>query len=263
MRLTNALTTLIWPLALSILPVTALAAQCSAQSGAHAVPLLELYTSEGCSSCPPADKWLSGIAAAGYTADKVVPLAFHVDYWDYIGWKDRFARPDFSARQRQSADTGRSTFVYTPQVLFNGADFRGYQSGSRFSQSVAGSLKQPARASLSLSLATQASGDISLTASAQTVRPEDRKNADVFIAVYENNLVSQVKGGENSGRELDHDYVVREWFGPYKLDEKGGAWQRNLPIKKEWKDRDAGVATFVQDRTNGEVLQTLALKFCG
>ena len=263
MRLPHALTRLIWPLALSIAPISALAAECSAQSGAQTVPLVELYTSEGCSSCPPADKWLSGIAASGFTSDKVVPLAFHVDYWDYIGWKDRFARPDFSARQRQSADIGRSTFVYTPQVLFNGADFRGYQSGSRFNQSIAGSLKQPARANLSLNLATQASGDISVAASAQTVRPEDRKNADVFVAVYENKLISQVKGGENSGRQLDHDYVVREWFGPYKLDGKdGAAWQRNLSLKKDWKGRDAGVATFVQDRTNGEVLQALALKFC-
>lgn len=262
MRLPITFTNLIWPLALFAVPVGAIAAECSAQSGAQTVPLLELYTSEGCSSCPPADKWLSSIASSGYTSDKVVPLAFHVDYWDYIGWKDRFAKPEFSARQREVAAIGRSSFVYTPQVLFNGTDFRSWQS-SRFSQNVVNSLKQPARANLGLNLASLASGEISIKASAQTISPEDRKNADVFIAVYENKLVSKVSAGENSGHQLDHDYVVREWYGPYRLDDmNNAAWQRSFSLKPEWKGRNAGVATFVQDRTNGDVLQALALKLC-
>lgn len=264
MRLPNTFTNLIWPLAMFAMPVAAIAAECSAQSGAQTVPLLELYTSEGCSSCPPADKWLSSISAAGYGTDKVVPLAFHVDYWDYIGWKDRFAKPEFSARQREVAAIGRSSFVYTPQVMFNGADFRSWQQGSRFSQNIANSLKQPARANLGLNLNSAASGEIAVKASAEAINAEDRKNADVYIAVYENKLKSSVNAGENSGRQLDHDYVVREWYGPYRLDDKSnGAWQRNLSLKSEWRGRNAGVATFVQDRTNGDVLQALALKFCG
>ena len=261
MRLPAAFTTLIWPLAMLAMPAAAIAAECSAHSGAQSVPLLELYTSEGCSSCPPADKWLSSIAGSGFGPDKVVPLAFHVDYWDYIGWKDRFARPDFSTRQRQVAAIGRSSFVYTPQVMLNGGDFRGWQS-SRFGLSIDNSLKQPARANLELSLAPQASGEITVKASAQTVKAEDRKNADVYIAVYENKLKSNVSAGENNGRLLEHDYVVREWFGPYKLDEKDGAWQRSLSLKSNYKGRDAGVATFVQNRKNGEVLQALSLPFC-
>ena len=260
MRLPTARTALIWPLALCVMPVAAIAAECAARSGDHAVPLLELYTSEGCSSCPPADKWLSSIAAAGFSADKVVPLAFHVDYWDYIGWKDRFGKGEFSARQRQGA--GLLGFVYTPQVLLNGSDFRGWQQNSRFTQAIASSIKQPARANLGLNLSALASGEISVNASAQTIQPEDRKNADVFIAVYENKLKSIVSAGENSGRELSHDYVVREWFGPYRLDDKDGVWQRSLTLKSEWKGRDAGVATFVQNRSNGKVLQALSLPFC-
>jgi len=263
MRLPNTFTNLIWPLAMFAVPVSAIAAECSAQSGPQTVALLELYTSEGCSSCPPADKWLSGIAAAGYSTDKVVPLAFHVDYWDYIGWKDRFARPDFSERQRQEAAIGRATFVYTPQVILNGADFHGWAQTSHFNQSIASSLNQPARANLSLNLAPAASGEINVKATAQTMQAADRKNVDVFIAVYENRLVSKVSAGENSGRQLEHDYVVREWYGPYRLDDKNNAaWQHNFSLKPEWKGRNAGVATFVQDRTNGDVLQALALKFC-
>ncbi len=263
MRLPDAFRYLIWPLALAVIPVAAIAAECSARSGDHAVPLLELYTSEGCSSCPPADKWLSSIAAAGFPADKVVALAFHVDYWDYIGWQDRFAQADFSARQRQAAARGKAAFVYTPQVLLNGADFRDWQQNSRFIQAIASSLKQPARANLGLNLSALASGEMRVIASAQVIWAEDRKHADVFIAIYENKLKSIVSAGENSGRLLEHDYVVREWFGPYKLDEQAdGTWQRNLALKPEWKGRDAGVATFVQDRSNGKVLQALALKLC-
>jgi len=103
------------------------AAECSAKSGTQSTPLLELYTSEGCSSCPPADKWMSSIAGSGFTADKVVPLAFHVDYWDYIGWKDRFGKAEYSNRQRQAAKHDFAAFVYTPQVMLNGTDFRDWQ----------------------------------------------------------------------------------------------------------------------------------------
>jgi hypothetical protein len=257
MRPPSTFASLIWPLALFILPVAAIAAECSAKSGAQTVPLLELYTSEGCSSCPPADKWLSGIESS----DKLVPLAFHVDYWDYIGWKDRYAKADFSERQRQAALTARSDTVYTPQVIFNGSDFRGWHNGSSLTQSIAAAQKQPARASLSLNLTPLVSGEIRVQASAQSVQVADRKNADVFIAVYENNLKSVVNAGENSGRVLNHDYVVREWFGPYHLDDNGAS-QQNITLKSEWKGRNAGVATFVQNRRNGEILQALSLPFC-
>src|SRR6266571_7732487 len=76
---------------------------CSAYSGAHTTALVELYTSEGCDSCPPADHWLSSLFGRGLRPDQVVPLALHVDYWDYIGWKDPFAKGEFSVRQRKLA----------------------------------------------------------------------------------------------------------------------------------------------------------------
>jgi hypothetical protein len=235
------------------------AAECSAKSGAQTVPLLELYTSEGCSSCPPTDRWLSGISAAGMTAAKVVPLSFHVDYWDYIGWKDRFAKPTFTARQREVAAHNRSGFVYTPQLVFNGSSYRGGTSNSRLAEQVANVNRQAARASLSLSL--KANSEVKVTA--QTRLAKDREHADVFIAVYENKLKNAVSAGENSGKQLNHDYVVREWFGPFALDSKSDApWEHTLPLESEWEGRDAGVATFVQNRKNGEVLQALSLLIC-
>lgn len=235
-------------------------AECSAVSTPARAALLELYTSEGCSSCPPADKWLGGIRTAGYTQDKVIPLAFHVDYWDYIGWKDRFAKAEYSARQRRAASTGFSNFVYTPQVLVNGADFRDWHKSKRFADAINSSQQSVARADLSLHL-ENAGSEMRLKSTAKVSRPQDRKNADVFIAIYENRLVSTVKAGENSGRKLEHDYVVRELHGPYQLEDKE-VWQRELQLNPEWKNRDAGVAIFAQDRSSGEVLQALAMKLC-
>src|SRR5512139_200416 len=109
---------------LALAAASAQAMQCSARSPATTTALVELYTSEGCDSCPPADRWLSSLGAKGYAPDRVVPIALHVDYWDYIGWKDPYARQAFSARQRKMAALARASLVYTPQVLLQGRDFR-------------------------------------------------------------------------------------------------------------------------------------------
>lgn len=257
MRLLKVTTHLLASLTLLTLPAILLAAECSSKSGHQITPLLELYTSEGCSSCPPADKWLSNLKLG---ADKVVPLAFHVDYWDYIGWKDRFSKPEYSDRQRKTAAFGGAGFVYTPQFVFNGKDFRGWD-GSRLNQVIEASLKQAARADLTLSAANQANGETLLTATAQAVKTNDLKNADIFIALYENKLVSRISAGENSGRELKHDYVVRDFLGAYQFSQKN-EFTKTITLKPEWKGRNAGAVIFVQDSRDGEVLQSLRLQFC-
>ncbi len=231
------------------------AAECSAKSSAATVPLLELYTSEGCSSCPPADKWMSNIKTG-----RVTPLAFHVDYWDYIGWKDKFSKAEYSDRQRKIAAFGGAGFVYTPQFVMNGRDFKGWDN-SRLNESVDKDQKLASRANLSLDAVTETNGAITLKASAQTTKPSDAKNADVFIALYENKLVSQVKAGENSGRELKHDYVVRDFFGAYQINNQN-EFNKNFTLSAEWKNRDAGAVIFVQNSQTGEILQSLALPFC-
>lgn len=245
---------------------SAIAAECSAKSGAQTVPLLELYTSEGCSSCPPADKWLSGLKP---DSNQVIPLAFHVDYWDYIGWKDRFAKAEYSERQRKTAAFAGTGYVYTPQFVFNGRDFKGWDD-SRLNQRIEATQKLASRANLSLVAVTQANGEITLTASAQAVKPADAKNADVFVAIYENKLASQVNAGENSGRGLKHDYVVREFFGAYQMNSQinnQNKFSKNFTLSPEWKNRgykfeNLGAVIFVQNSQTGEILQSLALKLC-
>lgn len=241
---------------ISLATQNALAAECTAKSGKTVVPLLELYTSEGCSSCPPADQWLSSLKL---DADKLTPLAFHVDYWDYIGWKDRFAKTAYSERQRKIAAYGGAGFVYTPQFTFNGKDFRSWND-SRLKQGIEASSKQASHVDLALDLSRETSGELLLKSTAQTDYADDARQADIFIAIYENKLNSQVNAGENSGRELKHDYVVRDLLGPYQFD--GKTFAKTVTLKSEWKGRDTGAVMFVQNRRNGNVLQSLQLPMC-
>jgi len=100
----------------------------TAVSPANRVALLELYTSEGCSSCPPADRFMSRVKLADISDQQLIPLSFHVTYWDHIGWKDRFGNPQHDARQRKLARMNNSSVVYTPQFIMNGKDFRRHGS---------------------------------------------------------------------------------------------------------------------------------------
>ena len=97
-----------------------------AKSPENRVVLLELYTSEGCSSCPPADRFLSNLKEAGISDQQLIPMAFHVTYWDYIGWKDRFAKKQYDQRQRDHAHKQQKATVYTPQFMMSGDDYRSY-----------------------------------------------------------------------------------------------------------------------------------------
>lgn len=231
------------------------AAMCSASAN-QPVALVELYTSEGCSSCPPADEWLATLARSDKAGVTVVPLALHVPYWDYIGWRDPFASPVFEQRQRDAVAQLRSPTVYTPQVLFNGRDMRSWRSGGieRALQDLA---KRPARARLQLSAAAQGSAsEISVSGSAPA-------GSAVFLARYENGLVSNVRNGENAGVRLRHDQVVRDWIslGATPADGKI-AFRYTLANRPDIHPERNGLAAFVQDR-QGVVLQAVMLPACG
>lgn len=244
------------------LALPAAGASCSARSGARTAVLVELYTSEGCDSCPPADRWLSSLGSKGFAPDKVVPLALHVDYWDYIGWKDPYAKREFATRQRRQADLKRARIIYTPQVLLQGQDFRRWDSGD-FGATVDKINRQAARAGIGLSLDAMGRANADVTVSAELSDPSARKDAALYLAAFENKLTSQVTSGENKGKLLPHDYVVREWIGPieFGVDLKV-AQKRTLPLLPNANPAHSGVAAFVQDRSTGEVLQALMLPAC-
>lgn len=235
-----------------------LAAPCSATSGPGTAALVELYTSEGCSSCPPADRWLASLDTR-YPAGSVVPLALHVDYWDYIGWKDPYAKREFALRQRKFSQLQRMAFVYTPQVLLQGRDFRAWGSKS-FDQALAKINAQPARAKLTLAVMGAEPHALEVEAVAELGQASG--DADLYLAAYQNRLESRVKAGENRGRLLTHDYVVLEWQGPFSFAGKTLTERRKVPLLPGASPANSGVAAFVQDRRTGEVLQALLRSTC-
>jgi hypothetical protein len=244
-------------LGLLVFPVVAHAAQCTARSGPGTAALVELYTSEGCSSCPPADRWLSTLSSR--PSSSVVPLALHVDYWDYIGWKDPYARREFSLRQRKFTQLQRMAFVYTPQVMLQGRDFRGWGSAA-FEDAVARINAQPARASLKLAILGADAHGVQVEVGAELV--QGSAAADLYLAAYQNRLQSRVNAGENRGRLLTHDYVVLQWEGPFALPGGRLVERRKLALLPGAAPAHSGVAAFVQDRRTGEVLQALLRSSC-
>jgi hypothetical protein len=243
------------------MPLAAVAGECTARSGPYTSALVELYTSEGCSSCPPADRWLSGLGRQGYAPGRVVPIALHVDYWDYIGWKDPYAKREFSLRQRKLTQLQRMALVYTPQVLLQGRDFRGWGT-SAFDQALARINAIPAGARLQLDIVSLDAAGLRVAAAADLLKPGDVDDAVLYLAAYANGLQSRVSAGENRGRLLSHDYVVLEWQGPFAF--AGGKLQmeRLLPLLPRAVPTNSGVVGFVQNRRTAEVLQALMRPAC-
>ncbi len=240
---------------LSLNAQMASASTCSAKSGTTSTSLLELYTSEGCSSCPPADEWISKLKSE---KANVTPLAFHVDYWDYIGWADLFAKPEYSQRQRNNAAVGGSRFVYTPQFMLNGRDYRNWRDYN-LAQQTKRHNGQAAKATLHLALDQGSDWRLKATANlAQGVAPDD---LHVYVALYQNGLQSTVNAGENRGRTLKHDYVVRKLFGGYDISDVS-QFSQEFKLSSKWHKRDAGAVVFVQDKASGAIIQSLALPFC-
>jgi len=238
----------------------ACAQQCAARSPAHTLALVELYTSEGCDSCPPADTWLRSLTATR-AQGSVVPLALHVDYWDYIGWKDPYARPQFSARQREIAAATGKSFVYTPQVVFGGRDYRGWGSAGFFDD-VKKTNALPARASIELSMTAGSDGRIEARATANVPAAQDRGEVALYLALYQSGLSTSVANGENRGKILQHDFVVRNWSAPSLVDQAGNAvstLNASIPAPAR---KNSGIAAFVQNRHTGEVLQAFNLPYC-
>ncbi len=265
MRFKTLLTAMIIPAMFANAP--ALAATCgpaiTAKSGTVTGTIVELYTSEGCDSCPPADKWFSTLNAA---RDGVVPLAFHVDYWDYIGWKDRFAKSLFTQRQRDAVTRQGSRVSYTPQLMLDGRDLRVWSHQAQFQARVKEVANRPPRAVLVLDVLA---GDTTIDASlvANVVLVADRADAALYFAITENNLSSRVTGGENRGVNLKHDHVVRELIGPIAVDAQDRAAgkfsvRRMIALGADWKRGDLSLVAFLQNARNGEVLQALSAPLC-
>lgn len=244
-------------------PALARTAECTANSPNHTVAVLELFTSEGCNSCPPADRWLSSLRDAPGNTGKLIPLALHVDYWDYIGWKDPFARPAFAERQREMSLQAGSKVVYTPQFFIQGRPYKASATTPALASEVTALNQRPPGADIALSLAPAADGKLKVRVDAR-LRPDAvAEGAELVVVLYENDLSHAVKAGENRGVTLHHDFVVRDWVGPLRLPANGHLTQTiPLAVPADSQPARLGVAAFVQGTRSRTVLQAVARDNC-
>ena len=202
-------------------------------SSDHKVTLLELYTSEGCSSCPPAEKWMASLKDDPQLWKQFVPVAFHVDYWDYIGWKDPFAINDYGLRQRKYRQLGNIRTVYTPGMILNGKEWQSWHYGHSVPTTgeIVGNLDVVLKGN-----------DISAVFS-----PVDEQTTEweLNVAVLGFKLESNVRRGENAGRRLKQEFVV---LGYRRKDSSDSKWQMKLPrVKKEYA-MHTGLAVWVNKK---------------
>ncbi|MGF6772749.1 hypothetical protein P3T18_005243 [Paraburkholderia sp. GAS199] len=238
----------------------AAAALCTADSPAHRVALVELYSSEGCNSCPPADNWLSQFKTSG-AAQSIVPLALHVDYWNSLGWTDRFSQHRFTERQQKLTDLSGGHTIYTPEVFVSGRELRGWSQRDSFQSRIGKLVAEPAQANVALELKPQTAGAFDVDAHFTSHAADASAPLNAYLAVYENALSSQVGAGENSGVTLHHERVVRQWIGPVPL-VAGNAQIRQAVHLDNAPADNVGVVAFVENSATGDVLQVAELAAC-
>ncbi len=216
------------------------------QNNSKGFALLELYTSEGCSSCPPADELLGKIQNE-YRDKNVYVLAYHVDYWDKQGWKDIFSNADFTKRQYDYAQFLGKEPIYTPQVIINGkTDYIGSQETS-LRNGIKSALSKPALASLSLE-ASQNENSLSVNYNVEGTS----RNSRLLLAVVQKEAKSNVKRGENANRVLSHYQIVRNLQSVDLNKAKKGTTSIHLP--KNYNAQDFEIIGFVQDMNSGVIL---------
>ena len=225
------------------------AATCQATSPKNTVALVELYTSQGCSSCPPADRWLSQLPSR-IDATRAVTLALHVGYWDYIGWKDPFARREFNDRQSQLAQLNGNWTRYTPGVFVQGRETN-WSSGA-FDAQLRAVNARPAAATITLDKVEANGGKIDVRAHAEVAAPTSAKNPRLIVALVQNGISTKVTAGENRGETLANDRVTRAWSGPLPLGTRTVSLQAPSTAP-----RDLALVAFVEDDSG--VLQALQL----
>ncbi|NMM00990.1 DUF1223 domain-containing protein [Paraburkholderia sp. RP-4-7] len=243
---------------------TAAGAVCASHSPSHRVALVELYSSEGCNSCPPADNWLSQWKNSGAT-QSIVPLALHVDYWNSLGWTDRFSQHRFTERQQNLTDLAGGHTIYTPEIFVSGRELRSWSQRDSFVSRIGKVVAEPAQANVALELKPQAKGAFNVDAQFTSKAADTTDPLNAYVAVYQNALNSQVRAGENSGATLHHERVVRQWIGPVPLVAGNAHIRRDIRID----DADAnapadtfGVVAFVENAATGDVLQVGELAVC-
>jgi len=239
----------------SIVCATA-AGVCSKSSPAYTIALLELYSSEGCSSCPPADNLIRQLyPLTGLSSEQVIPIVLHVDYWDYLGWKDRYAKAVHTDRQRYLSALVGSNTIYTPEFFMAGKEFRPGRVDLR--KAVETVNQQAALATIRIDLGRIKNNKVEFQIDAET-----DQDAQLQYVLVEQGLSGKVSAGENSGETLQHDAVVREWGAPVALLSHviiKNKMQLTVPANPAVKN--LSVVAFIQNQ-QGKILQALSVPLC-
>lgn len=224
--------------------------------------VVELFTSQGCSSCPPADRLLSLLGAEH--EQPVVALAYHVDYWNHLGWRDPFSSRQWSQRQEAYARQ-LGTHLYTPQAVVDGRVHLVGSDERALRAAVAAAARRPA-ASVRLSL-TPRTEELVAELEIELPKALRQRPLEVFVALFESGLETPVARGENGGRALREDYVVHRLSRAGALDPSDGPAPRRLsvtiPTGSHRQAARIGVAAFVQDPSSGEILGSTARDMSG
>jgi len=208
-----------------VIPMVSVAAPVTLASSARQTSLLELYTSEGCSSCPPAEAWLSGLKDNPGLWRDFVPVAFHVDYWNYLGWRDQWSREEYSDRQQAYARVWGAANVYTPEFVVNGQEWQRHFWNN--------SVPSGAEVDAGILRVTSPDGrDWEAVYTAPTAVAPGVRVYQLHTALLVCEVGSDVKAGENSGRHLNHDFAAvtlteqplvsktNEFHGTFRIDDK-------------------------------------------
>ncbi len=242
-----------WILVIAALPLFAGRLPSAGQEAAvTAAPILvELFTSQGCSSCPPADRLLSKLAAGGEGEPEVIPLSFHVDYWNYIGWTDPFSSAEWSRRQSSYAESFGTGRVYTPQLVVNGRRDCVGSNAARVRDEIARVAGQGAGGSLEIDLQPgKDARSLDLGIEARLGDAVEGERWSVMVAVFENGLETPVSRGENGGHTLRNDHVVRTLIEAFSLPARPGVERAGcleIELAEDWDRQRLGVAVFLQD----------------
>ena len=214
------------------------------ESGDTQSSLIELFTSEGCSSCPPAEKWISALKSSSDLWKKTVPVAFHVDYWDHLGWRDRFAKPEFTARQQRYAAAWGGDSVYTPGFVVNGKEWRDWFGGNGMPTT-----------STKVGVLRVSLGDGEKLTAAFVSETTQPRTLTLNVALLGNDLESDVKRGENSGRKLRHDFVVLQ-LAKSEMTNQGNLWTGTVFLSSNAEtDKATALAAWVKSGETAPPIQ--------
>ncbi|NHQ90650.1 DUF1223 domain-containing protein [Janthinobacterium lividum] len=232
--------------------------RCAVQSGPRTAALVELYSSEGCSSCPPADQRLSALRKEAGAASLIVPLALHVTYWDQIGWTDPLAQAQFDARQAELLRHQPRHVAYTPQFFVGGTELRSWDTQLPAAIRRINATAAPVNINLS---ATPGPGS-KLLLEADASAPDARTGGQLYVAISESAIVSKVLRGENRGATLRHDAAVRLWLGPVALAQGRAQLRREVKLPTSWRPEQLQVVAFVQRSDSSAILQAVSTASC-